>query len=457
MKIKQEFFGFSPVMWMGVVEDINDPIKLGRVKVRIFGWHTQSTGGGQPAVPAVGGAGAGGGSGANVVDEAHINDTEYARAYFFNFGIDVNDTTTYPPNQVPPADRASRGFPVAGGDLAGLVDENGNPVAPPMSQIPELASGKGKGGSGGGGGGSAPFGEGGGGGAPSGEDVPVGDLPWAHVMQSTTFAPNSGTGGPMTRMQQGTWVMGMFLDGEIGREPIVMGSIPGIPMELSKGPKEGFYDPEAVWPRETESWKIEEPDTNRLARNDNVAMGDPKDYPHKVIDKKKNRQHKTVFATGYTLEEPVLDSWADFKAKYPDNKTLETKSGHIFEIDDTPKFERIHIYHKNGSYIEMGGACGPANRIDKVTGDWFTMIDRNWYKAVGGDVHTAGRHVSFNTQTFVAMGKSISFKSPNVVATGKITAQSLHSRTGASDTFIDVNGKVVTVAGGIVISIGPAQ
>lgn len=452
MKIKQEFFGFSPVMWMGVVEDINDPIKLGRVKVRIFGWHTQSTGGGQPLVPSgVAGGAQGANGGNNDSDgEAGVNDTEYARAYFFNFGIDVNDPSTWPPNQVAPADRSSRGFPVVGEGMEFLLER------PPMSELPEYASGKGKGGSGGGGGGSAPFGEGGGA-APSGEDVPVGDLPWAHVMQSATLAPNSGTGGPMTGMQQGTWVMGIFLDGEIGREPMVMGSIPGIPMELSKGPQEGFYDPEAVWPRETESWKLEEPDTNRLARNDNVAMGDPKDYPHKVIDKKKNRQHKTVFATGYTLEEPVLDGWADFKAKYPNNKTLETKSGHIFEIDDTPKFERIHVYHKNGSYIEMGGACGPANRIDKVTGDWFTMIDRNWYKAVGGDIHTAGRHVSFNTQTFVAMGKSISFKSPNVVATGKITAQSLHSRTGATDTFIDINGKVVTVVGGIVVSIGAAQ
>ena len=40
MKVKQEFFGFNPVMWMGVVEDNNDPLKLGRLRVRIFGWHS---------------------------------------------------------------------------------------------------------------------------------------------------------------------------------------------------------------------------------------------------------------------------------------------------------------------------------------------------------------------------------------------------------------------------------
>jgi len=46
-----------------------------------------------------------------------VNNSEYARAYYFNFGIDVNDPSTYPPNQVPPEDRAARGFPVVGEEL----------------------------------------------------------------------------------------------------------------------------------------------------------------------------------------------------------------------------------------------------------------------------------------------------------------------------------------------------
>ena len=28
------------VWWQGVVEDIYDPLKLGRVRVRVLGWHT---------------------------------------------------------------------------------------------------------------------------------------------------------------------------------------------------------------------------------------------------------------------------------------------------------------------------------------------------------------------------------------------------------------------------------
>ena len=56
--------------------------------------------------------------------------------------------------------------------------------------------------------------------------------------------PNSGTGGPVTGIQQGTWVMGIFLDGEIAREPLVLGSIPGIPMQGNPNPTDG--DPVAV-------------------------------------------------------------------------------------------------------------------------------------------------------------------------------------------------------------------
>lgn len=31
------------VWWMGIVEARNDPLGLGRCKVRIFGWHTDNT------------------------------------------------------------------------------------------------------------------------------------------------------------------------------------------------------------------------------------------------------------------------------------------------------------------------------------------------------------------------------------------------------------------------------
>jgi len=32
---------------------------------------------------------------------------------------------------------------------------------------------------------------------------------------------------------------------------------------------------------------------------------------------------------------------------------LTTTSGHVLEVDDTPKAERIHVYHKSGAYVEI--------------------------------------------------------------------------------------------------------
>lgn len=42
-----------------------------------------------------------------------------------------------------------------------------------------------------------------------------------------------------------------------------------------------------------------------------------------------------------------------YAAEYPHNKTITTTSGHVIELDDTPRAERIHVYHKSGSYVEI--------------------------------------------------------------------------------------------------------
>lgn len=44
---------------------------------------------------------------------------------------------------------------------------------------------------------------------------------------------------------------------------------------------------------------------------------------------------------------------SEYAAQYPHNKTITTESGHVLELDDTPKAERIHVYHKSGAYVEI--------------------------------------------------------------------------------------------------------
>jgi len=49
----------------------------------------------------------------------------------------------------------------------------------------------------------------------------------------------------------------------------------------------------------------------------------------------------------------VIEPASKYKAKYPHNNTMTTRSGHLLEFDDTPGSERVQIFHKSGSYIEI--------------------------------------------------------------------------------------------------------
>tara|TARA_B110000196_G_scaffold150233_1_gene129650 strand:- start:335 stop:1477 length:1143 start_codon:yes stop_codon:yes gene_type:complete len=44
-------------------------------------------------------------------------------------------------------------------------------------------------------------------------------------------------------------------------------------------------------------------------------------------------------------------SWV--KPKYPFNHVYESESGHVIEIDDTPGYERINLFHRKGARIEI--------------------------------------------------------------------------------------------------------
>ena len=65
--------------------------------------------------------------------------------------------------------------------------------------------------------------------------------------------------------------------------------------------------------------------------------------PHAVKEKMKSQITTELF------QEPGNP----FAAQYPHNKVLFTESGHIQEFDDTPNAERIHTYHKTGTFEEI--------------------------------------------------------------------------------------------------------
>ena len=110
--------------------------------------------------------------------------------------------------------------------------------------------------------------------------------------------------------------------------------------------------------------KLDEPTTSRLARND-------EDYPSPINQAKASKKASKVEPNSY------------YAAKYPYNNVYESESGHALEFDDTKDAERVHLYHRSGSYIEWGPAGDRAERIQK---DKFTVVVGNDSVYVQGDV-----------------------------------------------------------------------
>lgn len=92
----------------------------------------------------------------------------------------------------------------------------------------------------------------------------------------------------------------------------------------------------------------------------------------------------TTSTSGTTQTTPGQPTWDEpsvaYNAEYPYNRVIETGSGHVIELDDSPGGERIMIYHRNGSYIQMS----PTTTTVKSTRDSYNVNERNNHMYIGG-------------------------------------------------------------------------
>lgn len=221
-----------------------------------------------------------------------------------------------------------------------------------------------------------------------GSGIRTKDLPWAQLLlpanQEERIVPP----------KEGSWVMGFFRDGDLCQDPVILGVLPGIPEEVTKNMRSsgadqlGFFDPADNFderPIDTESgfditYKMNavdvqrnpaeeyiknnnsypkhpgEPDTHRLARNESlggtILQWKVKNRITDVVannsrDENDNEHHVTTS----TWSEP--DPSEIYKAVYPYNKVMASESGHVIEVDDSRGHERIHIFHRSGTFDEM--------------------------------------------------------------------------------------------------------
>lgn len=229
--------------------------------------------------------------------------------------------------------------------------------------------------------------------SPNKMELPTKLLPWAipsiPVNISNVYTP-----------REGDMVFGFFLDGENAQQPVMLGSFPNIPIKESNS-QQPFNDPRTttelanapVKPYENATnypRKLDEPTTSRLARND-------VNYPSEIVSAKKSKRASKVEPESY------------YKAQYPYNNVYESESGHALEFDDTKNAERVHIYHRSGSYVEWGPEGDRAERIQRnkfevvigneqvyVKGDVKIYVDGNYDLNVTGDVRINGKTINLN-------------------------------------------------------------
>ena len=223
--------------------------------------------------------------------------------------------------------------------------------------------------------------------------LPTSDLPWAHVMNPITSATVSGIGQSPLGAVEGTWVVGFFTDGSDAQQPMIMGTLPGVPAKLpTKDDTKGFQDvTNANYPKYLET------DVNRLAVNEKTEDDDgnvSESNPHNTLTIRRADRDLAVGIAqidgifgGVAQIDPDLDAtfWdepeTEYNATYPRNHVYESEGGHIREMDDTPGAERIHERHNSGSGYEI---FPNGTKVTRVKGKNYNIVSEDEYCHIQG-------------------------------------------------------------------------
>ena len=287
--------------------------------------------------------------------------------------------------------------------------------------------------------------------------LPTKDLPWAHPMNPITSATVSGIGQTPLGVVEGTWVVGFFTDGPTAQQPVIMGTLPGVPKNLpTKDATKGFQDYlNGNFPKYTET------DVNRLAVNDKdvVAGKEKENNPHSTLTQ---RRATRELAVGTAQIDGVVSGVAPFDADldkdnggkwdqpaipyaaiYPNNHVYETEGGHLKEFDDTKDNERIHERHTTGTGYEIDSE---GTKVTKVVKDNYNIITNDDYCHIQGNSRATidkGLRVRVNSKgesgnnynIEIGQGASLNIE----VNGGNINMTTLNSGADAGDININAS------------------
>ena len=273
------------------------------------------------------------------------------------------------------------------------------------------------------------------------------DLPWSEVMMPVTSPSLSGLGTTTHGLVEGSSVMGFYRDYLEMQDPIVIGSFVGKPQsfyrvdetidkdgtrnftEKPRTTTEGYNDPRLS----SESSYKGTPDginpTHIPNRTYGLTLGLDKSPKNQGSDKAinyprelylgssdvnllaRNYDDKTYPIIEVVKGEPKRDY---VKPIYPFNHVNESESGHVLELDDTPDKERIHLYHRKGTRVEIDK---DGNYIEKVVKDKYSVVLGDDTVTISGNVTvniTGDADVTVDGETKLTSKGDISMVAPKI-------------------------------------------
>lgn len=342
------------------------------------------------------------------------------------------------------------------------------------------------------------------------------DLPWAQVLLPTTSAGLSGI-GTQHGLIEGSTVFGFFRDGKNKQDPVITHVSAGIPQKgykettkdelLNRNIEKGFNDPRRLKVADYKDTP-DGPNPEQAPNRSHGLTSDIENAPKSPKELKINYDNTgstitelevtadmlpyyplyteesdlSSIARGGVLDhaikgdivhpetQKILGDFVDVQAKpvYPYNKVLQTEAGHVLEIDDTPKSERLNLHHRSGTFHEIHA---DGSEVTRIVNNNYTAIlkDDKVYIAGNADLQVGHGNVNItidtgNVNMNVLKGNvdaqiqgtlnadvvgDTTFTSPNTKMTTNLTVDGTVHITGAqtNDSTIDAVGDISTDAG----------
>jgi hypothetical protein len=345
--MESTFFGKDGfIWWKGVVENRKDPLFLGRVKVRIFGWHTEDVlemptenlPWATPSLPID--------NGRNPVG---LKEGDWCWGFFL--------------------DGAEGQKPVVVGFIPGIDSEPANPQRGYCDQTPDdqLVAGV----------------------VPRPPEM-VPPTPAEENLGGDEEAPKTGGrfGNPnqlpgvgiafgelAANFDPANYKYDLNRDGVFDQQDAAA----IIDIQENGGNIDSIATPSAPISRYPLETRLNEPMTSRLARNEKIEespiatkLGELASGEIAGFDGTGMGGDSAVETDGF------LEPKSPYAAQYPYNHVYESESGHVIEIDDTPGAERLHWFHRSGTFREVHP---DGKQVNKVKNDEYNFIYGSYFNS----------------------------------------------------------------------------